>query len=565
MRNDKQQRQLAVTSWRWRAFMNFKFRDYQELAVNSTRSRIASGVRRVIINAATGSGKTVIAAGIVLMAVSKGKKVLFIAHRRELIEQTCAKLVDAGVLNFGVIMSGNRAVNAAAAVQVASIQTLVRRELPPADLIIIDEAHRSQSKSYLNILANYPRAVVIGLSATPERLDGKGLDDIFDDMVVVEQVSNLIARGFLMKPVCYVGPVPDLVGVKTRCGDYDEHELADAMDQPKLIGDIVANWMRLARGKQTVAFAASVEHAKHIADEFRAAGVSAAVVSGKTPKAQREAIIADWRSGYIQVVANCALFIEGFDYPELEVCILARPTQSVSLFLQCCGRVMRTAPNKDVAIILDHAGCLHEHGQPHLDRVWTLEGMAKKRKKTDSAMTCDVCQLVHEFNPVLALAEIQPSLVGSALIAKAQTALRGKTSGRFIDVCPGCGSTVCAVCGDTFEPKQKKRDIDGIAWESVATCPHCGAQYVDDVPHVFSEQTEPLVPESTDDLLVQMSDDEVPLKLLVQNKYKYLINEAKQRGRKRGWAWHRLKDEYGEDVVRECLPRHRAEWWRAQA
>lgn len=544
-----------------------QFRQYQQTAVDVTRSKIAAGIRRVLINAATGSGKTVIAAGIVLMAVSKGKKVLFLAHRRELIDQTCAKLVDSGVVNFGVIMAGNRANNAAAPVQVASIQTLVRRELPAADLIIIDEAHRSQGKSYLNILANYPRAVVLGLSATPERLDGKGLDDIFDEMVMVESVSNLIAMGYLVKPTCYVGPIPDLSGIKTRRGDYDEHELAEAMDQPKLVGDIVANWQRLARGKQTVAFAASVDHAKHIADEFMSAGISAAMVSGDTPKAKREAIIADWRKGYIQVVANCALFIEGFDYPELEVCILARPTQSIALFLQCCGRVMRTAPHKETALILDHAGCIREHGQPHFDREWTLEGMAKKRKESglNDLLTCDVCAMSFEPNPKLALAETQPTLRGEALIKKAQNILRGKVKERVIDVCPGCGSATCAVCLTAFEPKVTKRDIDGIAWEAVATCKHCGAQYVDDVPHVISESSDTELPVSTDDQLERLDDTEIPLKLLVQNKYKRLINEAKQLGRKRGWAWHRLRDEFGEDVVRECLPRHRADWWRAQA
>jgi superfamily II DNA or RNA helicase len=257
--------------------VTIQFRDYQLRAIHDARVKIGAGVRRIVLNAPTGAGKTCIAAGIVQSAIAKGKRVLFLAHRRELIEQTVNKLVDAGVLHFGVIMAGNRLNSADAPVQVASIQTLIRRELPPADLIIIDEAHRASARSYLSVIANYPSAAVLGLTATPERTDGKGLDDIFQDMIVVETVPNLIEQGFLVKPVCYVGPTADLSGVRTKRGDYDERQLATVMDKPKLVGDIIENWKRLARGKPTAVFAVNVAHADHIAAEFRAAGVSAAI------------------------------------------------------------------------------------------------------------------------------------------------------------------------------------------------------------------------------------------------------------------------------------------------
>ncbi len=543
-----------------------EFRPYQSRSIQTTRTRIAAGVRRVLINAPTGAGKTCIAAGIVQMAIAKGKRVLFLAHRRELIDQTVNKLVDAGVLNFGVIMAGNRLNNAAAPVQVASIQTLVRRELPDADLIVIDECHRAASRSYLSIIANYPRAVVLGLTATPERTDGKGLDDLFQEMVVVETVPNLIEQGYLVKPTCYVGPTADLTGVKIKRGDYDEAQLADAMDKPKLTGDIIANWKRLASGRKTAVFAASVSHAEHLRDEFLVAGVSAAMVTGETPKAQREAIIADWRAGYITVCVNVYVFVEGFDFPELEVCVLARPTQSVSLYLQAVGRVMRPAKGKETAMVIDHAGCCQLHGQPHLHREWTLEGMAKKRKDKDAEAgnlrVCEACGMAFESDPKLWLEETQPTL-RDAFKKSATEIMRGPAKGRAIDACPGCGAAGCKVCLSTFQAKTAKRDIDGIAWDNACSCPSCLAVYVDS-PHIVTEPTETEIPETTDDSLVLMGDD-VPVKVLVLNDYKKLINEAKQKGRKRGWAYWRLREKYDEEVIKDCLPRHTGSWWKAQA
>ncbi|NCC40579.1 MAG: DEAD/DEAH box helicase [Gammaproteobacteria bacterium] len=544
-----------------------QFRDYQETAIDAARSLIGRGTKRIMINAPTGAGKTVIAAGIVQRAVSKGKTVLFLAHRRELIDQTVNKLVDAGVLNFGVVMAGNRLNNASAPVQVASIQTLIRRELPPADLVIIDEAHRSASRSYISMLANYPRAVVLGLSATPERLDGKGLDDIFSDMIVVETVPNLIERGYLIKPDCYAGPTADLTGVRIKRGDYDEQQLAEAMDKPKLVGDIVATWTRLAKGRQTVAFASSVAHADHIAAEFRAAGVSAAMVSGETKKTEREAVIADWKAGHIQVVANAMIFTEGFDYPELEACILARPTKSVSLFLQCVGRIMRPAQGKADAMVLDHAGCCQMHGPPHIDRAWALEGMAAKRKKDkdDGAdlRECETCSMLYAPAPKLWLAETQPRL-RDAFTGSASEILRGATKRRAMDACPGCGSADCIVCGSTFHPKTAQRDIDGIARESFTFCPQCMAHYVDETPHMITDPTETAIPECTDEDLVRIGD-EAPINVVVLNEYKRLINEARKAGRKRGWAYWRLRERYDEDVLRAALPRHTGGWWKGQA
>jgi DNA repair protein RadD len=541
-----------------------QFRPYQEAAIQSARDKIAAGVKRILLNSPTGSGKTIIAAGIVQRAVAKGKRVLFLAHRRELIHQTCAKLVEGGVLNFGVIMAGHRINHAAAPVQVASIQTLVRRELPPADLVMVDECHRAASRSYLSVLANYPQAAVIGLSATPERLDGKGLDDIFHDMVVVATVPDLIEMGFLVKPTCYVGATADLSGVATRRGDYDEGQLAEAMDKPRLTGDIVANWLRLAKGRPTAVFAAGVEHARHITAEFLAAGIAAATVTGETPKAEREAIIADWRAGFIEVCVNVFVFVEGFDFPGLACVVLARPTQSVSLYLQAVGRVMRPSPNKDVSLIIDHAGCCQLHGQPHLHREWTLEGMAKKRKDdgVELQQVCQPCGMVFEASPSLWLEETQPAL-RPAYQRKTQQLLSGSAKDRGMAVCPGCSAAMCLVCGDHFQAKTTTKSLDGIATIKVTACPTCAATF-SDVPQMLPEAHEAYIPTTTSDALVAMGD-EIPIKVVVTNEYKRLINEAKRHGRKRGWAYWRLKEKYDDGVLRDCLPRHTGAWWKEHA
>lgn len=534
-------------------------RSYQINAVNAAAEMMRIGKRRVLLVSPTGSGKTPTAVFIIMRALAKNKTILFLAHRRELIEQCCDKLTASGIHDYGVIMAGSKQVRPGAPVQVASIQTLARRELPPADLIFIDEAHRAQSASYITILSQYPRAVVIGLTATPERLDGKGLDDIFDDMIVVETVPNLIDQGYLVRPDCYVGPSADLAGVKTRRGDYDETQLAAACDQPKLVGDIVANWHRLAKGRPTAVFAASIEHAHHLAAEFHQSGVAVSVVSGKTHVAEREAIISDWRARRITVCVNVYVFVEGFDFPELEVCVLARPTQSVSLYLQAVGRVMRPASGKIGAMILDHANCIRLHGAPHIHREWTLEGLTKKRA-ADPLHVCDDCGLAFAAESTWWFDEMQPD----HLRDRAAALWRAPAAERGIAVCPGCQHATCRLCHSPFQADPARRDRDGIAWDQTLTCPHCLAVYAD-APHLLDGNAQERgIPETTDDHLVALTEAQ-PTRVIVLNEYKRLLNEARQAGRKRGWVYWRLRDRFDEDTLRDSLPRHTGNWWKQSA
>jgi DNA repair protein RadD len=371
-------------------------RPYQENSIVSLRRGIQSGHKRILLQASTGAGKTVISSAMIESAVNKNKSVLFVAHRKEIIEQTSAKL-DAFGIDHGVIMAEHPRYKPRLSVQVASIQTLTRRAKPAADLLILDECHLSCSKSFTDLIAQYPEAIVIGLTATPIRLDGKGLGSIYSHMVEVISMRDLIDTGFLVAPRVFAPFTPDMAGVKTVAGDYDQHAVSELMDKTSITGDIVKHWLSHAKGRKTIAFAASVAHSEHIRDAFVQAGVSAQHLDATTPAWKRDKTLSDWRAGRFDVLSNCGLFIEGLDVPEVSCVILARPTQSLTIYMQAVGRGMRPAPGKTDLIVLDHAGLTHRHGLIDEPREWSLDGKKKgKRKKSEderalSLVVCEQC------------------------------------------------------------------------------------------------------------------------------------------------------------------------------
>lgn len=395
-------------------------RPYQLEGIERVREVLRSGKRRIVFVLATGGGKTVVAAHLVQSSVERGKRCLFLAPRRELVRQTFAKLVRMGLApdQVGIIMAGvsSKVIDSVAPdpqtlddqrlwevyarrrpqapVQVASIDTLRGRQLPPADLVIPDECHRSVSPSCRAILESYDRATIVGLTATPYRADGRGLGELYEEIVVIASPQLLVDEGFLVEPKAWGVPkqsLPDLAGVKTRGGDYDAEQLAEACDKTELIGDIVDHWTRLGRGLRTVVFAASVAHSKRIAARFCEAGIAAEHLDGTTQAAERDAILDRLRRGETRIVSNCGVLCEGWDMPSVKCLILARPTKSTGLYLQMAGRILRPYEGLP-AIILDHAANVTEHGYPTLDRTFSLEPRKKKLSAGAApAKTCPGC------------------------------------------------------------------------------------------------------------------------------------------------------------------------------
>lgn len=334
-------------------------RDYQVAIIDRVTPSLRGGQRPIMVMP-TGSGKTFTAATLVQQLA---EPTLWLAHRRELIGQAALALSKLG-LDVGVIMAGQRPAPAAH-VQVASIQTLaLRQSWPRSGLVVLDEAHHCRASSYRAVLNQYAGHMLLGLTATPFRLDGKGLGDVFTDILVGARTQELIDAGYLIEPTVYAPATPDLSGVRLSHGDYQADDLAAAMGGTKLVGDIVDTWRKHGFGpdgkpRRTVVFAVNVAHSKQIVDAFndaRIPGVIAEHVDGGATNTLRDATLFRWRTGYTTIVANCNLFGEGFDLPLLHIAIDAQPTRSLCRHLQKIGRVMRTAADKGGAIVLDHAG-----------------------------------------------------------------------------------------------------------------------------------------------------------------------------------------------------------------
>jgi superfamily II DNA or RNA helicase len=355
-----------------------ELRPYQDAFVADFNAAVAQGKRRIIGVAPTGSGKTVIATAITRQYLDAYRDILFLAHRREIISQISDKLRLHGIAH-GIIQAGEQG-RPLERVQVASIQTLHRRaiysdrmDLPRADLLVIDEAHHCPAQTYRKIIDAYPNAVLLGLTATPCRGDGRGLGSIFHRIIETPQVAELIDQKYLVRTRVYAPAVPDLKGVTVQAGDYVESQLAERMDRPKLVGDIVTNWHKYAERRKTVCFATGVSHSVHIKDEFIRGGVRAEHIDGSTPKDERDQTLARLASGEIELVTNCMVLTEGWDLPEIGCAILARPTRKMGLYRQMIGRVLRPAEGKSDAIVIDHSGAVFRHGFAE-DRVeWTLD------------------------------------------------------------------------------------------------------------------------------------------------------------------------------------------------
>lgn len=381
-------------------------RDYQSVLVDETYEAHGRGYTRILIVLPTGAGKTTYAAFLV-KAESASGKVWFIAHRKELIDQ-CSNRLDQWGVDHGIIQGNHPRFNLRRNVQVASVQTLVNRLQDPArsgvsveglSLVIIDEAHRSTASSYQQIVDMLPPDVlVLGLTATPCRLNGKPLGMFYQKMIVGAQPADLVEGGYLMEPRIFTvdSAESSTAGVRMSGGDFDRRELSAVMDRPRLVGGIVEHWEELCgRGKRTVVFGCGVEHAQHVGAAFRERGYSVGHVDAKTPMEVRKGVLDALAQGNIDIVTNCGILTEGWDLPLLDCVVLARPTVSLSLYLQMVGRVLRPAEGKREALVIDHADNWARHGHPTADREWTLEhGAPTERDGGEALKNCPQCGFV---------------------------------------------------------------------------------------------------------------------------------------------------------------------------
>jgi len=375
-----------------------KLRPYQEDLIDKTRQALRRN-KRVLMQAPTGAGKTAITVYMMSRAAEAGKTSVMAVHQNELLTQT-SKAMWAGKLEHGMIASGKTRSYMAA--QVASVQTWVRRmdQYSEPDLIIIDECHRSAASTYQKILEQYPNARVIGLTATPQRTDGKGLDGTYTELVQGPTIRQLIDAGYLCDYEIFAPPSSlDLSEVKTKMGDYDKKQLEHEVDKPTITGDAVATYKKHANGKRAAVMCVSIRHAEHVMESYNAAGVPAEMLEGKMTNKEREAVIDRFRSGETLIVTAVQLLIEGLDLPAIEVIQWLRPTQSLIVYLQGNGRGFRVSEGKEKLTILDQVANYKRHGLPDDDREWTLEGRKKgKKRKPDEEADVSIQQCKHCFH-----------------------------------------------------------------------------------------------------------------------------------------------------------------------
>ena len=333
----------------------------------------------------TGAGKTLTATEVVRRSQAKGKRVYWTAHRKELVEQASQGFMKAGIPH-GLVMVGEKQTDHR--VQVCSIQSLSRRldsyERP--DLLIMDECHHVKAKTWMDVVERWRGAFCLGLTATPRRLDGKGLKDVFGGMVVGPSIEELIKAGYLCKFRLFSRPL-DMSGIKVTGGDYNKEQMEKRVREAHIMGDLMDEY-RSRGGGQMVVFAPTIQYSK----DFVAYNDGAVHVDGKTTRRERGAILNDFKAKRIKILSNVDLFTEGVDIPSIEYVGILRPTHSEALFLQMAGRGLRNAEGKNQCIVLDHAGNCGRHGLIDDDREWKLETDKIKQKTVEASVTiCTKC------------------------------------------------------------------------------------------------------------------------------------------------------------------------------
>ena len=379
-------------------------RPYQNELIDGVKAAYREGYKAPCIVLPCGGGKSVIVAEMARRTTAGGKRVLFLVHRRELCDQIYRTFYHWGVDMY--------------LCQIGMVQTVCRRlsKTPEPSLIITDENHHSMARSYKKIYEYFPNARRVGVTATPVRLDGTGLADVNDKLVIGVSAKWLIENNFLAPYDYYAPSLVDLTGVKISKGEYDTASVENLMIRKAVFGSVIEYYRRYADGRQAICYCTSIKHSQEMARQFNEAGIDAVHIDGSTPKPERERVTEMFRQGQIDILCNVDLISEGFDVPDCECAILLRPTQSLTLYIQQSMRCMRYKPGKR-AVIIDHVGNYARFGMPDDDRKWTLEGRKRHKKQDKDEDEIKVRQCPQCFCTFSAL----------------------DSNDKAVRVCPGCG------------------------------------------------------------------------------------------------------------------------------
>lgn len=377
-------------------------RDYQQSGINEIRETMRTGHKRVVYVLPTGGGKSLVVGSICKGVIDRNKRGLVMAHRQELLDQLSGALETCDVPH-AMIRPGMKKLPRSSML-IGSVQTVANRldKMPAPDFVLVDEVHHAVCPTYARILQSFPEAYVIGVTASPARTDGRGLGEYFTGMRIGPSVAELTEQGYLVPAEVWGTPImPDLSRVKTRMGDYATADLESAMDKPKITGDAVQHYRRIAHNKAALVFCVSIKHAHAVAADFRAAGYNFLALDGTMNYQIRREALEDLRKGDIHGICSAEIIGEGVDIPRVECVILLRPTQSLIVALQQIGRGLRPYSGKDKCIILDHAGVVNQHGLPDAPREWSLDGVPPKKKgeKVASVRVCVRCFAAHKPAP----------------------------------------------------------------------------------------------------------------------------------------------------------------------
>jgi superfamily II DNA or RNA helicase len=376
-------------------------RQYQWDSINELNQAWQSH-KNILVQQPTGAGKSLIIAQVVLNFINQNKPVLLVAHKIELIKQLrdhCLRWFPS--VDVGIIADKSQFKrNYNAMIQIASVQAfghLKPEDYPSASLVVFDEAHHCHARSYAKLFAHYEDSAILGVTATPMRIDGRGLRFLFggergfDYLVKGVSVNELTADEHLAPFKFFAAKSlvdPAEHGIHTKMGDYVQSELEELTEKVLLFGDVVTTWERHAKGLRTVVYPVSVKYSKELCQEFNEAGYPAEHLDAKTHPMERERILERFRQGETLILCQHSIVIEGVDVPDIGAVIFARPTKSLTIWFQAIGRSLRPAPNKPHAVIIDHTTTHQNLPFPDCEIDWSLDPISLP-KGTKHALTCD--------------------------------------------------------------------------------------------------------------------------------------------------------------------------------